>query len=341
RVVNSENGVDLIAEPWGDESPIDWTDKFPPEWAVWNKTYRDQVKTALNKYGVSPLQSGDFARTLSGSQDFVGKNPWCSINYIVSHDDCNSLRNLFSYNTYYHLTEGIEKSDQISWDQGGSLEEQRKAMRNAFVLLMLAAGVPMFAGGDEVFRAIPPHEPGIGQMNLVWVDRPEVYLDFENYQHFRILMEQGHAEQAEQLLAVYDDLYLWNFVKQLIHFRHQHQVLRPERYLGAAIDPFNGLPEVGWYRDDATQVSGGSWNNHDFLAFRINARNEPLSEQGEPVESIYFAYNRSPRDCSIVLPPNIREKRWYRILDTDNTGGWMTQQRNFDGGRTRLDRDYL
>lgn len=341
RMVDFEKGVDLIAEPWGDESPIDWSDKFPSEWAVWNKTYRDQVKTALNKYGVIPLQSGDFARTLSGSRDFVGKHPWCSINYIVSHDDCNSLRNLFSYNIYYHLTEGVKKSDQISWDQGGSLEEQKKAVRNAFVLLMLAAGVPMFTGGDELFRAIPPYEPGIGQMNLVWVDRPEVYLNFENYHRYRILLKQGDKVRAKQLLTECDDLYLWFFVKQLIHFRHQHPSLRPERFLGEKVDPVNGLAELTWYRADATVINIKDWQDCDFLAFRVNASNESHSGQDEPVESIYLAYNRSPWDYSIILPPNVRGKRWYRVLDTDNTGGWMTPQYNFDGGRTRLDRDYL
>lgn len=340
RIVDFENGVDLIAEPWGDESLIDWLNQFPGEWSVWNRTFRDQVKTALNKYGVIPLRNGDFAKSLAGSREFVGKNPWCSINYIVSHDDCNSLRNLFSYNRFYHLTEGVEKSDQISWDQDGSREGQLKAVRNAFTILMLSAGVPMFAGGDEIFRGIPPYKPGVGQMNLVYVDRPEVYLDFRNYQRYRQLLEQGEIAEAERLLESSDDLYTWYFVKQLLHFRHQHAALRPDHFLSGALDPENGLKDLTWYREDGAEMNGADWDGQDFLAFRINARKEPMAPSGERVESIYFAYNRSPWKQSLTLPPNVAGKRWYRVVDTDNSGGWMTRQRNFDGGRTRLDRDY-
>jgi isoamylase len=340
RGVAFPSGVDLIAEPWGDAGPIDWLDKFPPDWAVWNKDYRDIVKTALNKYSVSPWRVGELARALSGSADFVGQEPWNSINYLVSHDDCNALRNLFSYNAFYHLSEGVIKTDQISWDQDGDPEGQRKAIRNAFALLLLAVGTPMFAGGDELGREIPPYRAGIGRMNLVAIDRPEVYLDFNAYRQLQSLLADGASEAADRLIESNDQLYTFVFVKNLLRFRSQHECLRPLYYYTGAIDPGNGLPDIAWYRADGAAMAEADWNGHDFLAYRINARQELPRANGERAESIYVAYNRSPNDASLILPLNVAGKRWYRVLDTDNTGGWMTGRRNFDGGRTRLEREY-
>jgi isoamylase len=340
RGIAFPEGVDLIAEPWGDESPIDWSDKFPPDWAVWNKHYRDIVKTALNKYGVGPWRVGDLAQAGSGSAQFIGARPWNSINYLVSHDDCNSLRNLFTYNSYYHLTEGVIRTDQISWDQNGDPEAQLKAIRNAFVLLLVVAGTPMFAGGDELGRTISPHSAGVGRMNLVAIDRPEVYLDFNVYRQWQGLVEAGDTKAADHLVATNDHLYTFVFVKNLLEFRRQHECLRPESYFTGTVDSANGLADLGWYRADGAVMTTTDWENGDFLAWRLNARNELTPKRIARVESIYVAYNRSPRDLMVILPPNVAGNKWYRVLDTDNTGGWMTDHRNFDGGRTQLGREY-
>jgi isoamylase len=340
RSVAFPEGVDLVAEPWGDESPIDWSDKFPPDWAVWNKHYRDIVKTALNKYGVGLWRAGDLAQAVSGSAQFIGERPWNSINYLVAHDDCNSLRNLFSYNAFYHLTEGVIKTDQISWDQNGDPEGQLQAVRNAFVLLLLTAGTPMFAGGDELGRTIPPYSAGVGRMNLVTVDRFEVYLDFKAYRQWQDVVEAGDIKAADHLVAANDNLYTFVFVKNLLKFRSQHECLRPERYFTGTVDPGNGLADLGWYRADGGTMGTDDWNNGDFLAWRFNACNELTSAHSARVESIYIAYNRSPHDLTVVFPPNVVGKRWYRVLDTDNTGGWMTGKYNFDGGRTEVGREY-
>jgi isoamylase len=334
------DGVDLIAEPWGVAGLLDWNNKFPSDWAIWNKDYRDIVKTVLNKQHISPLRVGELAKAVSGSAEYIGQAPWNSINYLVSHDDCNALRNLFSYNAYYHLTERVVKSDQISWDQDGDLEGQRKAVRNAFVLLMLAAGTPMFAGGDELGRMLPAYRAGVGQMNLVTIDRPEVYLDFNTYRKLQGLWKAGDMEAAEQLIANDEGLSIWVFVRSLLHFRKQHECLRPLRYFSGAGYAVNGLADIAWYRADGDLMAGADWERTDFLGWRINARQELIAKRVARVESIYVAYNCSASNLMVNLPSNMTGRRWYRLLDTDNSGGWMTAYRNFDGGRTRLEREY-
>lgn len=332
RTISFDDGVDLIAEPWGEGSCIDWSNKFPGDWSVWNRAFRDTLKTSLNKYGVSSMQISGLSRVLSGSKEIIGKKPWNSINYIMSHDDCNSLRNLFSFNAFFHLDEAVIKYDQISWDQGGNVEKQKKAVRNAFALLMLSAGVPMFAGGDELFRAIPPYSSGIGKMNMVSVDSPDIYVDFRKYNEMKKYMEEGNYDAVNHLCKAVDALNIFRFVKDLIQFRSRHECLRPFNYFSGDINPQNGLKDIAWYKDDGGEISGTDWHGSDFIAYRINARFENIQNEGDRVDSIYVAYNRSPDDRNILLPQNLDGKRWHMIFDTDNFYELVAEHRESDAG---------
>ncbi|MBP2656605.1 MAG: glycogen debranching enzyme [Firmicutes bacterium] len=331
------DGVDLIAEPWGVDNNV-WTEKFPSDWAVWNQEFRDRLKTAINKYGIEPIPNWKLANVLAGS-DIIQKSPWNSINYFVSHDDCNSLRNVFSYNSFWHLDEAKEHDDQISWDQGGDIELQKKAVRNAFTLLMLSPGVPMFAGGDELFREIPPYNPGVGKMNMVSVDTPEVYLDFKKYNEMKDYLNTGDIKTANQVIESDNNLYTFSFVKNLIKFRHSHESLRPSSYFTGTVLA-NGLKDITWYKEDGNVLSNNDWDGTDFIAYRINSQFEKVQNSNDKADSIYIAYNRSPQEINVHFPKNLSGKYWYRVLDTDNTNGWMTQHINFDNGSTLLETEY-
>lgn len=337
---HNPGGVDLIAEPWGDDSSINWLQHFPADWAVWNKDYRDVVKRALNKYGVCSLPVHQLAQAVSGSQAFIGKAPANSINYLVSHDDCNSLRNVFSYNRFWHLDEAVERDNQLSWDQDGDPALQRKAVRNAFALLLLSAGVPMFTGGDELFRTLPPQRPGLGKMNLVSVDSPAVYLDFSAYHALNAARHSDNPTAARQLLETDETLQLFAFVKDLLAFRRNHPSLRPAAYFSGAPSA-NGLADIRWYDANGRELAGCAWDREDFLGWRINAQFDAPPDSENAAASIYIAYNRSAAALSLQLPPPLAGNRWHRLLDTDNRDGWMSAVHNFDGGVTVLGSDYL
>lgn len=340
RSISFDKGVDLIAEPWGEESNLDWLDKFPPSWSVWNKNFRDVLKIAMNKYGVIPLPISEIAKVVSGSEEEIKKGPWNSINYIVSHDDCNCLKNIFTYNRFFQLQAGNIKDNQISWDQGGSEEAQQKAVRNALTLLLLSAGVPMLAAGDEFFRTIPAYDTGIGKMNMVAVDHVEAYVNFAKYNEMKKLLAVAEEEAANQLIETSAELYVFLFVKNLIQFRNKHECLRPDGYFSGQVALENGLKDIAWYKADGSENSGLDWNESDFLAYRINAQGERVKDIGDHVESIYVAYNRSPRGIDVVFPKECVGKSWFRVLDTDNTNGWMFPQRNFDDGKTLMGKEY-
>lgn len=325
-------GVDLIAEPWG--GPACQLGDFSPEWAVWNSYFRDTLKTAENKYlEAQPLPVSRIATAVSGSSEAIQKTPWNAINYVASHDDCNALRNLMSYDSFFHLNEAQERWDQISWGHQGDEERQRKAVRNAFTLLMFSAGVPMFAGGDELLRWLPQYRNGVGRMNLVGVDAPEAYLDWTAYRQWWLAGQAGDAAAQQALVWEHPELQMYLFVSRLTRFRHEQPCLRRATYFTGQVNGTSGLKDIAWYDRYGRELTGTQWDEQDYLGYRIDA--DPPGGSGSTT-AIFVAYNRSPRALELTLPACLPGHHHYRLLDTDNTDGWMTEHCNFDGGATLL-----
>lgn len=318
-------GVDLIAEPWATGSgDIYQLGNFPDGWSEWNDTFRDTFRQAENKLHVVPVNPSRIANAFSGSaQQFrwttsrMDPRPYNSINYIVSHDGY-CLRDLFS----------VTGSDN-AWDHAGNPFLQRQAVRNAFAVLMVSAGVPMFTGGDELYRSQG------GRKNIVAVDHPSVYL---NWDHLNIYLRASADNDDEELkdLRTRDDIGIYEFSRKMIHFRNKHPCLRPLEYFTGLDVNGSGLKDIAWYRMDGFEFRPGDWNNPfiHFVAFRVD--NTPF-EQKTLVRSVYVAYNFSDQQAHIVLPENMPGKRWFRIADT---GAWMEEQGNFEDGKTMLDRYY-
>src|SRR5258705_9493318 len=107
---------------------------------------------------------GDFARRLTGSHDHFGTNdrgPCASINFITCHDGF-TLHDLVSYNDKHNEANQEENrdgtNDNNSWNCGveGSTNDpaiqalRDRQKRNLMATLLLAQGVPMILGGDEL-----------------------------------------------------------------------------------------------------------------------------------------------------------------------------------------------
>jgi glycogen operon protein len=162
RPARGGTGVDLIAEPWAIGGNSYQVGGFPSGWSEWNGIFRDHLRQAQNKLGVVSVTIGELATRFAGSSDLYqtnGRKPWNSINFMVAHDGF-TLRDLYLYNVKnnnqpwpYGPSSGGEDNNN-SWDQGGIAQEQRKAARTGFALLMLSAGTPMMTGGDEFLRTL-------------------------------------------------------------------------------------------------------------------------------------------------------------------------------------------
>jgi isoamylase len=205
--------VKLIAEPWdvgqGDSYDVG---RFPAGWSEWNGKFRDTVRDFWRSHkGLLP----DLATRLTGSSDLYTRHrrgPDASINLVTVHDGF-TMADLVSYNNK-HNTANTERNrdgtgDNRSWNCGveGPTDDpdirQLRAHQSRSLLstLLLARGVPLLLGGDEVGRSQQ------GNNNAYCQDNDIAWWDWT-------------AQDAE----------LRDFTRDLIALRLAHPVLRRRSY---------------------------------------------------------------------------------------------------------------
>lgn len=179
--------VKLIAEPW-DIGPSGYqVGHFPPGWSEWNDRFRDSMRSFWLDH---PQTIGEFALRMSGSTDLYGepgRGPLASVNYVTCHDGF-TLNDLVSYSEKHNEANNESNGDghnhnlSASFGIEGPADEPQitgrrdKARRNMFACLMLAHGIPMMLGGDELSRTQSGNNNSYPQDNPInwfdWSDAP-------------------------------------------------------------------------------------------------------------------------------------------------------------------------
>ena len=216
--------VKLIAEAWdaGGEYQVG---SFPSwkRWSEWNGRYRDDLRDYL-KGGWENWQTA--AARITGSKDLYdpkirGNN--ASINFLNCHDGF-TLWDMYSYSTKHNEANGWNNTDGTddnkSWNCGveGETDDpavlalRKKLCRNAFTVLMMSRGTPMFFAGDEFLNT------QYGNNNPYCQDNEISWLNWND------------AEKNKDFLE---------FVRYAIHFRQNHGPIR--KYCG---DSAAGYPEI-------------------------------------------------------------------------------------------------
>jgi glycogen operon protein len=156
-------GTKLIAEAW-DAAGLYQVGAFVGDsWQEWNGRFRDDVRRFVKSdEGAVP----HIAARILGSPDLYAhkeREAEQSVNFVTSHDGF-TLNDLVSYNGKHNEPNGENNrdgsNDNLSWNcgvEGPSDDPAVEALRerqvkNFFVMLLLAAGTPMFVMGDEVRR---------------------------------------------------------------------------------------------------------------------------------------------------------------------------------------------
>lgn len=280
------SGVDWIAEPWAIGDGTYQVGNFPAGWSEWNGIYRDSLRRDQNKLGVSPITPGELATRFAGSSDLYGddgRRPAGSVNFMVAHDGF-TLADLYSCNAKnnnqpwpYGPSDGGSDSND-SWDQGGDAASQRKAARNGMAFLMLSAGVPMMAGGDEYLRGINCNN------NPYNLDSSANWLDYS-----------WNADQST----------FNTFTTRLAAFRTAHPALRPADFYTPG--------QLQWFTPAGTAPDAAYWDNpgNHALAWRIDG-----TAFGDPAPALYVAYNGWSGDVTFTLPAPPAGRQWYRVTDT-------------------------
>lgn len=271
----------LIAEPW-DAAGLYQVGHFYPtlRWSEWNGTFRDIVRRFIKG---TPGQKGIFGTKLCGSEDlYGGKAPFCSINYITSHDGF-TLADLVSYNQKHNLSNGEDNRDGFdyndSWNCGVEgntinqkiLDLRERQQKNFLLALFVSNGVPMLLMGDEY----------------------------------------GHTKRGNNNTWCQDNALNWfawdklekksmfyRFVKKLIHFRRAHPIFSRNSFLTK--------DDIVWH---GVQPFNPNWNNDDrFLAFTLYDHEEN--------QEFYIAFNANFKPLDIEIPPPSNQRKWHSIINT-------------------------
>ena len=280
--------VKMIAEPW-DLGPDGYhLGRFPPGWGEWNDRFRDDIRAfwLTGETGVAGL-----AQRLAGSSELfrhARRTPQAGINFITTHDGF-TLRDLVSYQHKHNELNGENNRDghghNLSWNCGAEGESHDPAVnqcrdrlqRALLATLLVAQGVPMLQGGDELGRTQS------GNNNAYCQDNSLTWLDWKNA-----------------------DVVLTGFTAGLIALRQRFPQLRRRHWLTGEPNAV-GQRDVIWWHQDGHEMQGTDWDSaqRGTLGFVLAAENAETP-------SLLVLINRHDDAASFRLPPGA----WKQLCDS-------------------------
>jgi glycogen operon protein len=281
----------LIAEPW-DVGPGGYRlGQFGPAFAEWNDHFRDAARCFWRG---DPGLRGEVATRMAGSRDIFSRAaPSKSVNFVVAHDGF-TLRDLVSYDRKHNEANGENSRDgtdaNFSWSHGVEgpsddpeiVESRSRDERNLLTLLLASRGTPMLSMGSEL---------GFSQGG-----NNNAYA-------------QDNATSAIDWRAA--DASLIAFVTRLIAVRRANSALSQDAFLTGAPFDASGLSDVEW-RDANGALTQGGWNDPEG-AVLVAVFAAP---QGESVDRVAVAMNRSTADVELRLPLPRGGMAWRVLIDT-------------------------
>lgn len=212
-------------------------------------------------------------------------------NYMTNHNGF-TLCDLVSYDAKHNEQNGENNQDgpdyNYSWNCGAEGPSRKKAvmalrkkqMRNAFLLLFLAQGVPCILAGDEFANTQK------GNNNVYCQDNPTAWLDWS-----KLKKEQE----------------LFQFVKALIGLRKMHPAFHQEEELKGMDQLSCGVPDISYHGEYAWQTPS-----------EVFSRQLGVYYCGELAgdEDCFAAYNMHWLEHTFALPALAKGKRWYQMADT-------------------------
>jgi isoamylase len=287
----------IIAEAWDAAGAYQVGSFGDLRWAEWNGRYRDDVRRYWR--GDDGL-IGPMATRLAGSSDLyehAGRAPYCSINFITSHDGF-PLNDLVSYKDKHNEANGEGNRDgdnhNCSDNYGVEGPTRRKPIdrlrlrqiKNMMATLLFSQGVPMIVMGDEVRRTQKGNNNAYCQDNdISW---------------FNWTLVKRNQE-------------LFNFVRGLISLRKSQPTLRRTRFLTGRPFDNRGVPDVNWFNHLGMPFNWESPGGG--LVCWLPAPSVADDPDGEGSDLILL-FNSTPDTMKFVLPDQIRGLRWSLLIDT-------------------------
>ena len=223
-------------------------------------------------------------------KDYQGYNS--SANFITCHDGF-TLYDLYAYNEKHNEKNGWNNTDgdfdNRSWNCGAEGPSRKKAVtelrkhqiNNAFFLLLLSQGTPCILAGDEFGNTQK------GNNNVYCQDNSVGWTDWRGLEKKKTLHD---------------------FVKKLILFRKEHDLLTPERELQGIDLSCCGVPDVSYHGEEAWQVPK-----------EVSSRQLGVYYSGARTKNAdcYVAYNMHWLEHVFALPALPKGYGWYVRATTD------------------------
>ncbi|MFP7696920.1 glycogen debranching protein GlgX [Trueperella sp. LYQ143] len=254
--------VKLINEPW-DIGHGGWrTGQFPAPTADWNDRFRDTMRSfwltepaSIHHGGIGGDQR-DVATRVAGSADMFshgripgGRGIHASINFITAHDGF-TMYDLTSFNHKHNEANREDNRDgtdnNCSWNHGTEgpttdphiLAARRTTMRNLFASLILSAGTPFIAAGDEIMKTQFGNNNAYSQnTEISWID-------------WDLTDDQRNMHDT---------------VSYLLRLRRDHRVLRPTSFYTGSARGQDTIMDIAWLDDTGELMP-------DYLWFDPNTR---------------------------------------------------------------------
>jgi glycogen operon protein len=304
----------LVAEPW-DLGPDGWrTGRFPAGLHEWNDRARDATR-AFWRGDAGRLP--ELASRLAGSADIFPGRPLASVNFVTAHDGF-TLADLVSYEHKHNesnLEDNRDGTDGNLSSNGGVegesgdpavLERRDRLRRSLLATLLLAQGVPMLRGGDEL-----SHSQG-GNNNAYCHDDTTTWLAW------------GLDERARRFL---------DFAGELAALRAAHPVLRRRSYLRGELGPAGGEPtpegaldeaarDAFWLRPDGQLMKDADWQAPEAraLGLLLPGRHADSAAPGEPAATLLLLLNGGDVELEWTLPRWDGAGGWRVLIDTAEAG---------------------
>jgi len=294
--------VKLIAEPWDVGLGGYQAGNFPAPFSEWNGKFRD----AMRRYwkGDENLAS-EVGYRLAGSADlFLGdrRQPQASINFITAHDGF-TLHDLVSYDSKHNEANGERNQDGAddnqSWNHGAEGETDDPTIvalrdrqeRNLLATLLLAQGVPMLLGGDEIGRTQR------GNNNAYCQDNELSWFDWRMDDRRRALL---------------------SFTRRMIALRRRHPILQQRRFFVGDYIWESQAKDLAWLRPDGTEMTPHDWQKPwiSSLAFALGGDAIPMiDEKGQ----------RLVDDGLLVMMNAHHEPIRFKLPAEEEGGGWLLE----------------
>lgn len=287
----------VIAEAWDAAGAYQVGSFGGSRWAEWNGRYRDDVR---GFWRGDRGTLGALATRLAGSSDLyehAGRPPFCSINFITSHDGF-TLNDLVSYKEKHNMANGEDNRDgdnhNISDNYGVEGPTRKKGVntvrsrqiRNMLTTLMLSQGVPMLVSGDEIRRTQK------GNNNAYCQDTDISWFDWK--------LVEKHSD-------------LLRFVSGLIKFRLNQPTVRRITFLTG--EPVDGrlIRDVSWYGDDGEPLD---WSQHNLSMVAYIAAPSRVDDPEGLGRDLVMMFNSTGDDRTQRLPDVGRGMKWNLFIDT-------------------------